>query len=283
MDVDAGINELVQSSFIEINASNMDDIPFLSVPLVASIFGQRKLAVDQLKSTIEADTKLLQALGAAQQSDIRHGIAPRVRNMFRHVSEAVKMKNESIDEYIPVLSFIARKYPRGWLYLASIYEQNGSQQNLDAAKDAIMRYLENPSDGEENQREAWTRLANLCRRTNNYSGEVHALLQISLLPGAAFRSCSDAVHRLNSLINQNYVLDTVEKQSVGEDLASVMAKRIDEGDATDCSRLAWLYIHLGDKQSARYFTELGLEQDPNNLYCCKLAETLSMSSMTPRV
>jgi hypothetical protein len=273
MDVEAGINELVQSSFIEISASNKDNTPFLIVPLVASIFGLRKLAVDQLKSAVEADTKLLQALGATQQSDIRHGIAPRVYHLFRHISENAKrgIGSVPIEEYIPVLSFIAREYPPGWLYLASIYEQNGLGQNLDAAKDAIKGYLQNSSEPFESQRDAWSRLANLCRRTNDYSGEVHALLQMNLLPGASFSACSEAVNRLNRLFNQEYELDTEEKQIVGEKLASVMAERIEEGDSTDCSRLAWLYLHLRDEKSAKYFTELGLEQDPNNVYCLRLA------------
>ena len=278
MDVEAGINELIQSSFIEISASNKDNTPFLIVPLVASIFGLRKLAVDQLKSAVEADTKLLQALGATQRSDIRHGIAPRVYHLFRHMSENTNRTGRpiSIEEYIPVLSFIAREYPPGWLYLASIYEQYGSGQNLDAAKDAFKYYLQNSSEPYENQLDAWSRLANLCRRTNDYSGEVHALLQMSLLPNSTFSTCSEAVNRLNGLFNQEYVLDTEEKQIVGEKLASVMAERIEEGDATDCSRLAWLYLHLHDEKGAQYFTELGLEQDPNNAYCRRLAIKLGL-------
>lgn len=276
MDVDAGINELVQSSFIEINSSNKDNIPFLSVPLVASIFGQRKIAVDQLKSIVETDTKLLRALGAAQQSDIRHGIAPRIQNMFRHISETVAKGEETIEEYIPVLTFIARKEPIGWLYLASIYEQKGLQQNLEEAKNSIKHFLENSSGEEEKLREAWKRLSILCRQTEDYSGEVHALLQLSLLPGIAFYVCSDAVNRLNTLFNQEYVLDTEEKQIVGEHLARVMAERIEDGDATDYSRLAWLYLHLRDEQNALYFTELGFGKDPDNTYCRRLAERFDL-------
>lgn len=272
MDVDAGINELVQSSFIEISTSNKDNTPFLAVPLVASIFGLRKLAIDQLKSAIDADTKLLHALGAAQLSDIRQGIAPRIHNMYRHISEIVKRDGNALEHYLPVLSFIARKYPPGWLYLASLYEQMGPQQNLIAAKDAIRHYLENSPLTYEEQQDAWARLAHLCSRTSDYSGEVHALLQRSLLPNSSFDICSDAVNLLNGLFNQQYVLDTEEKQVVGDSLAGVMAKRIEEGDATDCSRLAWLYLHLNEEQNAQYYTELGLERDINNIHCRKLAE-----------
>ena len=55
-----------------------------------------------------------------------------------------------------------------------------------------------------------------------------------------------------------------------------MERRIEEGGATDCSRLAWLYRHIKDDERARRFVELGLKQDPENEYCDRLARRLGM-------
>lgn len=125
-------------------------------------------------------------------------------------------------------------------------------------------------------RRAWERLAGLCVKTQDYSGEMHARLELCQLPNAPFRAISDAVNRLNGLFWLQYVLDTEEKQVVGHRLADVMSDRISEADATDCSRLAWLCRHLGDRERARYFTEQGLARDLDNPYCNKLAIQLGI-------
>ncbi len=55
---------------------------FLAVPLVAALFGKRKLEVSAWNNLIEDDMELLETLGASQQADIRHGVAPRVERML---------------------------------------------------------------------------------------------------------------------------------------------------------------------------------------------------------
>lgn len=276
MDVKAAIEELRQSSFVEVTVSEEDGAEFLSVPLAASVFGNPKLKVSKMKSAIEADTEFLHDFGAVGSSDIRHGIRPRIERMFGHVARRVSESKEQLDYYLPMLKFISRKYPPAWLLLASLYEESSSNLDLELAKESLLSYLE--LGGEAIDREhAWKRVAVLCRRTEDWVGEAHAFLEMSQLPGAPFKTISDAANSLNILISQpNVGLDTYEKEILVRRVATVMDSRIEEGDATDCSRLAWLCLRLREDDRAKQLTERGLKLDPRNEYIYKLATRLSI-------
>lgn len=60
-------------------------------------------------------------------------------------------------------------------------------------------------------------------------------------------------------------------------IAQVMSSRIKtEGDSTDYSRLAWLYLNLNDEELASKYTLIGLSLDPYNVYCEKLRSKLRL-------
>jgi hypothetical protein len=69
-------------------------------------------------------------------------------------------------------------------------------------------------------------------------------------------------------------LDTEEKHVLAEKLATIMEARLGEANGTDHSRLAWLYLHLGDDMRAREVTKAGLAKEPANDYCKKLKAKL---------
>lgn len=277
MDVEGAIEELRKSSFIEVALSDKDEMPFVTVPLSASLFGRRKLAVSAMRSAVETDTLLLRDFGAAQQFDISKGVGPRIDRMFEQVTTRIKGGDDRLEDHLPVLQFIARKYPRAWLLLASFYEALGTPADLDLAKDAVRHYLEFETLGVD-QIEAWKHLVRLCEHTSDYSGEVNALVAMAQLPSVSFRDVSTASKRLNSLFyGHHVVLDTSEKQIVVRRLIDVMEDRIiGEGDATDYSRLAWLYMHLRDEAHAKVTTLRGLRSNPNNYHCRNLARRLSL-------
>jgi len=276
MDVAAAIDELSRSSFVDVSTSQGDGELFLTVPLAASIFGRRKLAVSPMKSAVETDKQLLLAFGASQHSDIKHGIAPRIYKLFRYLANQISQDREKLSDHRSMLDFIARKYPPAWELLATLYEEVNSEQNVDDAKEALRRYLES-SHYEVDKQRGWKKLAELCRRTKDWSGEIHALVEMCQLQEIPFNTISDTANRFNSLFKQHfYFFDTDEKQIVVHKLAEVLENRIKEGDATDCSRLAWLYLNIHEKEKAKTFTELGLKQDPNDDYCQKLAESFQI-------
>lgn len=139
----------------------------------------------------------------------------------------------------------------------------------------MVSYLQVVESSTDSQR-GWERLAELGRRSGDVDGEAHALMELCLIPDINFDNLSNAVNRFNSLGTFGYRLDTEEKQLLARSVTQVVERRIDEGSATDCSRLAWLYHHMRDDERARQFVELGLKQDPENEYCDRLARRLGM-------
>ena len=281
IDVEKGIEELRMASFIEI-AGAADSTLFISVPLVAHVFGQRKLAVSEYKIAVEADRPLLQLVGATQPTDVAHGLLPRINRITRTIADKISRSGEALSSYIPMLEFIARRFTPTWLLIASLYEESIQEINSDGssnlafATEAVKHFLEIESDTEE-AIHAWERLAAIYRRMENFSGEVQALAALSENQAATYNQISESVNRLNFLFSQRRLtIDQDEKRILFEKLLEIMEARLDEANATDCSRLAWLCIHLQFFDKAAKYTQLGLSKDANNLYCVRLAEQSSI-------
>ena len=136
-----------------------------------------------------------------------------------------------------MLEFIGRKYPSAWLLVASLHEEFEVDGALDRAKEAIRRYLESvPRD--TSQRGSWERLARICQQTQDWSGEIHAMVEMCRLPKMAFEIISNTANRLNYLFSQHLrTLVTDEKQVIVGKLVEIMESRIKEADATDCGGL----------------------------------------------
>ena len=77
------------------------------------------------------------------------------------------------------------------------------------------------------------------------------------------------------LFDKRGALEFDEKQVLLERLATAMDKRVDEANATACSRLAWLYVRLKVSGRAADLVKRGLELEPDNEYCLRLFERLT--------
>ncbi|MBN1283957.1 MAG: hypothetical protein JXB47_01020 [Anaerolineae bacterium] len=272
MDVEQAIEDLSNSSLIERLISKEDDEIFLSVPLVAMQFGQRKLSVNRMKTAIQADTELLHFFGAAQETDVQHGLVPRIRRLIINVEDKVCAGNAKIQEYLPVLEFVARKYSPTWLMIADLYERVGQPSEMEKM---LKKYLEFSDDG-LNKRNVWRKLVRLYSRQNKFTDELFACLELIQLPDIDYETISDVANRFNSLMREpNFDIDDNEKNYVVKQLIDLMNSRIDEATATDCSRLGWLHMHYGESQNALIAAERGLRMDPTNEYCQKLMTTAS--------
>jgi hypothetical protein len=272
LDVEDAIDELRKSSFIEILCGDYD---FLSVPLVAYQFGQGKLAVSPEKVSIEVDTDMLLMFGAGQRTDIERGVGPRIVWMFKHVAKKVSEDIEQLKFYVPILEYTSRQYPPAWLLLASVYEE--FNMDIQLVKECIRKFIET-SPNEEELRDAWNRLADICQGTGDYSGEVQARVELSKLPNTPYADISISANRLNSLFHQTRerILDSSEKQIVVRSLVTAMESRIKEANANDLSRLAWLCMHLNDNIRAKKYAEMGLSRQADNEYCKSLLQKIKL-------
>lgn len=272
-DVEAAITELKRSSFIE-TAEAKDGTIFLSVPLVAAIFGKRKLEASPLKTAVAADTDFLRLLGAAQKTDLQHGIGPRIRTMFGHIAGRVVKEGKTLGEYLPIMEFVAQGYPPAWQLISQLHEESGQEDSYARAKEAILRFLQvNPKT--EEKRAAWKKLSELCGLTEDWMGEIHALVEMCEILGTPFVDISNSANRLNNLLHHYQIIALDEKNILVRRLAELMNDRIGEGDSTDCSRLAWLYLHLDDARRACELVEAGLRREPTNEYCLKIKRRLA--------
>jgi len=257
LDVEAALEELKRCSFVE-TATSPDNNRFLNVPLVASVFGKRKLAVSTMKAAVEGNTEILRYLGAAQKADTQRGIGPRINAMFANFAAKIGRTSEAIDNYVPIMEFVAQKYPPAWLLLARIFDESTIENGLARAKNALDRDLESTPRAKE-QLDAWQRRAEYCRRAEDWLGELHSLVELSTLPDTPFSIVSNSANRLNNLLHFHQFLDIYEIKILVRKLADSMAFRIaSEGDPTDCSRLAWLYLRLDEEAEALRLSRKGL-------------------------
>lgn len=270
MDVGRAVEELQTSSLIDVWTSPEDSTRFLSVPLVGSTFGKRKLTGNPHRSGIEADVALLQSFGPAKVGDVRHGITPRLSRFFSDVAKMVNDDPARLDDYVPMLELVARQHPRSWLLLSQFYEEQGGA-HLETAKEACRRFIEQaPRDSE-----GWGRLVDLCRRSDDGLAELHARVEWAELGDAAVDVASEACQRFNALLHDGRItLGADERKAFGHRMLRIMSSRREELDATDCSRAAWTAMNLKDVATARRFTKRGLEIDPDHPHCKRLAEKL---------
>jgi NB-ARC domain len=272
-DAEASLEELKKSSLVESRVSG-DGTTFLSVPLVAAIFGKRKLSVSAEKSVVESNTEILRFLGAAQKTDIQHGIEPRLRAMFSQFAQRVGREPAKLADYLPVMEFIASKFPPAWLLLAQLYEESLFENGLERAKEATRHFLELGPQAEA-RLGAWKKLGQYCRLTGDWNGEIHALAGMVEVPTIPFEDISNAANRVNGLLATHQFLDSEERKLLVARVAAAMEDHVLEFDATDCSRLAWLFMRIRQEERARALVQDGLDMEPRNEYCLKLSEKLA--------
>jgi len=122
--------------------------------------------------------------------------------------------------------------------------------DLNSAKDSVRRYLENTRG--QGAQIGWTRLAELARRTGDGLGELQALVELASVPTVDFNVVSDAANRANQLFRDQWLpLEIGEKGVLLERLMEVGLQRLDEANATDCSRLAWIALHMRNDRMQR--------------------------------
>jgi hypothetical protein len=269
MDVDVAVDELERSSMVESIKSPSDGEEFLRVPLAAAVFGRRKLAVSALRSAVEADTELLMLFGAAKSADVERGLEPRIRQMTQ--ATLSRLGDEAaVEEGVGVLSYIARSYPRAWLSVADVRLAVG---DLDEAEGAIEQYLERtPTDTA-----AWRKLAEVRRAQRDTLGELHARVELAEAPEGNYGDASHAANLLNGQLRSGVLLlDGDEKRVLATRIRQLLEAGTVSATATDLSRLAWVCIHLRDREAARTYARMGLEREPMNEYCQALATRLAI-------
>jgi len=277
-DVTGALEELHRFSLVEEVASTADNMRFVGVPLAAAMYGRRKLDASQFKVAVEEDRRLLIEFGAGKREDVHQGVYPRVERLVRSI--AVNAKAGALEDSFPVLEYLASRVPKTYLILVDlVLETDPSAEGHARAKTYLRRFLEKADPHEK--RDAWWRLADLCRSSGDSVGEVHALGEAALLPTTDTEDIAEIANRLNNRIRElkgRRIEDawSSELLSLLRRVVEGMEKRIDDLSATACSRLAWLHLNVQNDDRAREVVKIGIRRDPSNEHCQNLVRKLGV-------
>lgn len=278
-DIRDALDELRRFSLVEEIVSEADGELFIGVPLAASIFGSRKLEVSPFKIAVEEDRRLLMEFGAGKREDAHHGVAPRAHRLVSSIAQQISEGALKVDDAIPILEYMAAKVPVIFLQLAELHEEAyADDDSLDRAIEYLRRYLEVAEP--RRRTKVWLWVADLCGSKGDVLAEVHALTEAALGPEADVEIVGEISNRLNNRIRElkgqriedAWSIET--RQMIGR-FIETMEGFIKKLNATECSRLAWLYLNVGNELRARDVTQIGLKKDPLNHHCLNLADKLN--------
>jgi tetratricopeptide (TPR) repeat protein len=275
IDVQDAIDELRRLSLID-EASAPDGQSFLTVPLAAAIFGKRKLPTHPYRLAIEADNRLLQNLGPTTKDQIREGIEPRLQRLLRTIATRVSNGELTLESQLEILECLASKVSSMWLNLARLCEEQGSPDWLKRARDYLRRFIE-AAPTHPRVADAWEQLAALALRLGDQEGHVHALVSLCDVAAVDVERISNAANALNNLLvtaknNGRTVLSPESKRYSLEHVAAALERHHRALDGTGFSRLAWLYLNLGDERRAAAAVNRGLQREPDNYHLLALRD-----------
>ena len=246
------------------------------------MYGRKKLEVSPYKTVVETDRRLLMEFGAGKREDTRRGVFPRIENLVRSIETRANDDPAALNEILPVLEYLAARVPRAYLILADLVEKiYPTLKGKHQAKRYVGSFLETAAIPD--QLEAWQRLADLCQASADAEGEVHALCEAALLPTSSLKDLTGFSNRLNNRLRdlKNHSVESISSGGVRENLRENLRRVIEELEkhleklsATECSRLAWLHLNVGNAERAHDVAILGLKREPTNEYCLKLVASL---------
>lgn len=270
-EVEKGIDSLLQYSMAEFHITPVDNQEFISLPLVASVFGKKKLNISPSRPAIQADVEILQMLGPVRRDDVNLALAKKLENFIGNISRRIDA-GENYNVFSSILESICRAYNPGWLLIARWHMEQRTSDGYKCAKEELRRFLENSPPREE-AAEAWRLLGHCCYQTDDSLGEVHAFIERAQSISLSFHDLSNTANRLNLFLRERgFEIDREQKRDLASRILSVLDQRKDEAEAGDLSRMAWLAMHLEQESVAMDYVRTGLASDPGNYYLLKLAQ-----------
>lgn len=275
-EVEKGIEALLQYSMAEMNVSPLDNQEFISLPLVASVFGKKKLNISPSKAAIQADVEILQMLGPIRCEDIHLGLARRLENFIVNISRRIEA-GAAYESFASILEMICRAYNPGWILLARWHFEMRTAEGNQKTIDELRRFLEN-GPPESDAAEAWEMLAQAYYYMNDPLGEIHALIERAYVSEVSFHKLVNTADKLNTFLREHGIdIEKEQKRDLAGRLSFALSERRSEASGSDYGQMAWLAIHVGKESEARDYVQAGLALDVNNIHLLRLANRLGIS------
>ena len=260
IDTEDAVAELEALSLVQSVVA--EDEMWLDVPLPAWLYGRRKLITDPQRIDIEQETELLQLFGSSAATDVPHGLVRPARRFWTSISDKIDDKGW-LDTWEPWLERLGRQVPDLWIWMADELEDRGRRIEAE-------RFLRRAVEDEPSDPNLWLRLAQHHESRDNDRAALQAWVARALVPAAGFADVSFAANKVNGWLRRSRVdLTADERRLLVEPLIATMEQRSAEADSQDFSRLAWLYVNVGDKRKGLDTAKRGLSQDPDQIDCRK--------------
>ena len=281
--VDA-LEELRRYSFIEITSDDDSDAS-VTTPLSAVVFGRRKLEASPLKIQVDQDRLILMEFGAGQGKDLRVRILSRIDNFVIATAKQASNSPRILWQRLPILEYLAERIPETYLRLADLVLEieeldnfNRQAKQYELAKQYVRKFIE--VTPRENRLSSWRKLADICASSQDLLGEIHALGEVVMEPGLDQEEVGAIASRLNYQLRaqkQEPTEGTQVKEARGiiKKVIQVMERNFDGLSATNCSRLAWLYLNIGNPNRALQVAKCGADKDSTNEHCQRLVQRLN--------
>ncbi|MYB62815.1 MAG: ATP-binding protein [Gemmatimonadetes bacterium] len=273
IDVQGAISELVQRFLVYQTYETETDEAELSIPLAARLYGTRKLDVSEWQASIEADVSFLHLWGARKRGYTPE-LGSRIEGFFNNVAKELANNRLSLKEVQPILEFLTTRVPYASVLMARLVSElyNDSTQE----EKYLMKYVEGSEHPKMPARYAWKRIANIRMSRDDYKGELHAHVQSCRYSKVPPPELSNTANKINNILSFDSVkVSREEKQFLIKGVVDALLEIEDELNSTDFSRLAWLQLHLDEKNAARQTVAKGLKLDPDNQHCIGLKQRLS--------
>ena len=278
MNIDSAIDELLQMSMIEEITSESSEVEGeLTTPLAARLFGLKKLEVSPWRALIRANSELLQLFGPVAPTQAVANAEARIVRFVKMAAQHIEGGRSSLEEILPILEYLSRQLSIGWVLMADLVDEFGGAEREGEVVQYLMNYVENPDSPSYPATDVWRRIAFIHSRGNNLYEALDALAHICRQPNITTDELSDTVREINQFFRFNDTADLTRnlRQILLQDVVDAMERRVDILNGDDCSRLAWLYMNLGEVSAAQKTAELGLSRDPDNQHCFGLLERFS--------
>ena len=276
-DIADALDQLYRFSLVERTEAEEQDQVLIGVPLVAAIYGRRKLQASPMKIAVEEDRKILMEFGTDRPKASHRRVLPRIESLYRAVAARAQGHLIEFEQKRPLLEYLAERVPVAFVRLSDLVWELEFEGSAELGKEYLRRYIEVAPPREKAQ--AWAKLADRCRGSNDELGEVHALCEGAIEVSSDVERLGEYGNRLNNRIRwmkeqQSELAWSDEIASLLSRVASEFERRVNRLDGTNCSRLAWLYLNIGNTDRARDVAALGLRREPNNEYCRRLVQKL---------
>lgn len=274
-EVERAVDMLLQYSLAERQRS-IEGMDFIQLPLVALVFGRKKLNVSPFQAAIKADADLLQMLGTVSRGEVHFSMAKRIEFFLGSIARRME-KGEPFEKYSPIIEMICRQFPPAWLALARMHIEENTMASFEKAKTELRRFLEQDSSSAA-AAEAWRNLAHCCFKTGDMLGDVHAFVQRSKIASVPFADLTNTARLLNDMIRKKILAaGPDEKRTLGEELLHVMHSRLGEAKADDIAQMAWLALRIHDYKQASELVRHGLGIESDNPFLLNLAKQPNIS------